>query len=117
LVQDGACPTDPAIDVPGQLRDLAGSDFEARREALDSFFANIFHRGTRYPATVKAVPCLIELAKRKEHLNIAEILCLLNCLAVGYHTSFLHGGFDSQDEGFKKHWKRNASGKKLLRRT
>ena len=44
-----------AGDVPEQLRALADPDPARREWAVEKLFSNIFHQGTRYPASAPAV--------------------------------------------------------------
>ena len=97
-----------AEDVPDQLRDLVSDYEEIRSAALQQCYANIFHQGTRYTASAKAVPCIIELLEN-DRPELANLLTLLVYLGVGYHESFLEVGFDYRE--LKKTWGRNAFGK------
>ncbi len=55
----------PADDVPDQLRVLASTDSDARKEALEELESNIWHQNTIYEATPYALPFLIELVKNQ----------------------------------------------------
>lgn len=72
-----------ADDVPDMIRQLASSDPGERDDALHAAFSNIFHQGTRYEATPKAIPFLIEIAERGD----AEILDLLTHCVAGYFST------------------------------
>ncbi len=50
-----------ARDVPDLLRKLPDPDPEVRRQVMHELYGNLFHQGTRYPATPYAIPFLIEL--------------------------------------------------------
>ena len=50
-----------ADDVPVLLR-RAGSGGDEARAAIGDLYGKVFHQGTVYPATVAAVPFLVELA-------------------------------------------------------
>ncbi|MFJ3306807.1 HEAT repeat domain-containing protein [Streptomyces sp. NPDC086549] len=84
----------PADDVPGQLRALCADDAQARSKALHALYGNIFHQGSRYPASAAAVPFLarmaadVSLPDRNEHLE------LLAALAIGYDEAHLPVGLD-----------------------
>ena len=73
----------PAADVPDLLRDLHSGDPEARAEALDALWGNIWHQGTVYEASAYAVPFLIELLAAPGIQCKAEILGLLRALGTG----------------------------------
>jgi tetratricopeptide (TPR) repeat protein len=72
-----------AADVPAMLRRLASSDPAERDEALHAAYGNIFHQGTRYEATPKAIPFLIAIAERGN----AAILDLLTHCVAGYFST------------------------------
>ncbi len=73
-----------ADDVPGQIRALLHPDPKVRRDVLFTFTRNIFHQGSRYPATVASIPFFVELLKYEGVDDRASILDLLAYLAVGY---------------------------------
>lgn len=50
-----------ASDVPRLIRDLLSTTDGVRNAAAASLFSNIYHQGSVYPATVLALPFLIEL--------------------------------------------------------
>ena len=55
----------PADDVPILLRELQATDPEVYLTAYDAFLSNIYHQGSRYSASVKAVPFLYALLDRQ----------------------------------------------------
>lgn len=73
-----------ADDIPGQIRDLLSDDPEVRQRSLFAFTCNIFHQGSRYPATVAAIPFFMELLSHDDVPDRAGILDLLAYLATGY---------------------------------
>lgn len=73
----------PANDVPEMLRQLASTDPGKRDAALHAAYGNIFHQGTRYEATPKAIPFLIEIAARGD----AAILDLVTHCVAGYFST------------------------------
>ncbi|MPY32917.1 HEAT repeat domain-containing protein [Streptomyces adustus] len=83
-----------ADDVPGQLRDLCAEDVEARRKALHALYGNIFHQGSRYPASAAAVPFLARMAADGSLPDRDEYLQLLAALAIGYDEAHLPVGLD-----------------------
>ncbi|MQS16974.1 HEAT repeat domain-containing protein [Streptomyces kaniharaensis] len=82
----------PASDVPEQLRALCGPDEGGRKQALHSFNGNIFHQGSRYPASAVAVPFLARMAADTTLPERAEVLRLLASLAIGYDNAHLPCG-------------------------
>jgi hypothetical protein len=76
-----------AEDVPELLRALASPEKDAREEAISALYGNIWHQGTVYGATSRAVPFLIELAAHPALPDRELILELLYDVAQG--TSFL----------------------------
>lgn len=75
-----------ATDVPDLLRTLLSADEGQREEAISTLFGNIWHQGTVYPATARAVPFLYELLSNPDVQDKRNIACLLSCIAdgVGY---------------------------------
>lgn len=71
-----------AADVPDQIRTLLSDDPEAVRGVLFTFTCNIYHQGTRYPATIAAIPFLIELLPHVSGETQAGLLDLLAHLAL-----------------------------------
>ncbi len=55
-----------ASDVPALLRDLLSSVSSTRESAARELFTNIWHQGSVYPATVHALPFLIDLLESEE---------------------------------------------------
>lgn len=78
-----------AGDVPDMIRRLASSDESERHEALHAAYGNIFHQGTRYEATPKAIPFLIRLAGRPNGDPAAtqEVLELITHCVAGYFNA------------------------------
>jgi hypothetical protein len=84
----------PAIDVPEQIRNLASHSSDVREKALWQLYGNIFHQGTRYPATAVAVPFLFELLERPDVPDRHKIVYLLVGLALGFEEEMLPKGVD-----------------------
>ncbi|MEW2622415.1 hypothetical protein [Streptomyces sp. NPDC048106] len=82
----------PADDVPALLCALCSPDAEQRHQALDALYGNIFHQGSRYPATAAAVPFLARMAADPALPGRAAHLELLAALAIGYDEAHLPGG-------------------------
>lgn len=72
-----------AEDVPALLADLNSPDQEVRQNAVSELFGNIWHQGTVYPATVKAIPELLALFKSPACADRDSIACLLASIADG----------------------------------
>ncbi|MEU1226095.1 HEAT repeat domain-containing protein [Streptomyces sp. NPDC005828] len=77
-----------AEDVPDQLRSVCGDDEAAREAAFGSLFSNIFHQGTRYSASPRAVPFLARIAVAGPRRARAGTLMLLKCLAVDWYDEY-----------------------------
>jgi hypothetical protein len=84
----------PASDVANQIRALASTDAETRKQALWELCGNIFHQGTRYQATPYAIPFLYELLRTANTPDKHDIIYLLVNLALGYEEAFLPDGLD-----------------------
>lgn len=75
-----------AEDVPGLLRNLLNPDPAVRRETMWTLYGNVFHQGTRYPATPYVVPFLIELCASPDVPVRGELLDFWKSLITSYHT-------------------------------
>ena len=73
----------PAADVPELIMALAAADRQARKNAYWELYGNIFHQGTRYPATAPAIPFLLELLADPSTPDRHELLLLLTHLVTG----------------------------------
>ncbi|MFE2075252.1 hypothetical protein [Streptomyces misionensis] len=82
----------PADDLPGLLSDLCSADERQRHKALHELYGNIFHQGSRYPATAAAVPFLARMAADPALPDRSALLELLAALAIGYDEAHLPGG-------------------------
>ncbi|KAJ7068561.1 hypothetical protein C8F01DRAFT_1118571 [Mycena amicta] len=85
-----------ASDVPDVLRRLASPSItqEDLQSIYYSLYSNIFHQGSRYSASVAAVPFLVALAESPSTVHRDRILRLLVALAVGHPSSLVLSGFD-----------------------
>jgi tetratricopeptide (TPR) repeat protein len=72
-----------ASDVPELLRALADPDRQTRKDAYWELYDNIFHQGTRYPASAPAVPFLLELLADPATPDRHELLMLIAHLVAG----------------------------------
>jgi HEAT repeat protein len=75
-----------AGEAPGLLRGIASPDRDAAAAALDELLNRVAHQGTVYPATVAAVPFLLELAVGAPH-HRHEITWTVGFLADDRETS------------------------------
>lgn len=75
-----------AEDVPAMIRALDSADAEERAAAFHAAYGNIFHQGTRYPATPHAIPFLIELASQPRPKQRDELLALVVHCVAGYFS-------------------------------
>jgi len=75
--------------VPGLIRALAGPNPE-RQEALEALHGNIWHQGTVYEASARAVPFLVELVAQPELEGRADVLGLIAALADGQSYLAVH---------------------------
>jgi hypothetical protein len=87
----------PAVDVPGDLRDLLAPDRATRGAALHRLYGSIFHQGTRWRASRLAVPFLTQLASDATVQDRHTVVELIGHLAVGYHEAWLDHGVDSSE--------------------
>ncbi|MGC4046209.1 MAG: hypothetical protein QM758_20665 [Armatimonas sp.] len=78
--------------MPDLLRNLLSPSSEVREDAFHALYGNIFHQGTRYQATVPAIPFLIRLVASPNTPARAEVLTLLMHLALGYSEEALPYG-------------------------
>jgi hypothetical protein len=75
-----------AEDVPNLLGKLLQSDEKVREDAWYHLYGNVFHQGTRYPATPYVIPFLIEMCASPEILKRGDILSFWGSLITGYFS-------------------------------
>jgi hypothetical protein len=75
-----------AADVPDLLRKLLDPDPKVRRETLWTLYGNVFHQGTRYPATAHVIPFLIEMCASPDVPNRGDLLRYWGSLITGYFS-------------------------------
>lgn len=75
-----------ASDVPELIRSLTDPDPKVRSKTMWTLYGNVFHQGTRFPATPYVVPFLIELCGRPEISNRLELLSFWGSLITGYFS-------------------------------
>ena len=90
-----------AADVPDLLRKLLDPNPAVRSDTISTLYGNVFHQGTRYPATPYVVPFLIELCASPETPARGDLL--------DYWKSLITGYFSVQErplwgDGEKIHW-------------
>ncbi|MEU5885067.1 hypothetical protein [Spirillospora sp. NPDC047279] len=70
-----------AEDVPQALRDVASDDLGVANEASEHLFSSIYHQGTLYTATPKAVPFIVRLATQPRSPRRLGMVSLLAAIA------------------------------------
>jgi len=66
-----------ASDVPNDIRELLSGVEDIREKALSRLFDNIYHQGTRFSATVVAIPFLTDAVLAKRTPQTPKIIGLL----------------------------------------
>ncbi|KAF5710926.1 hypothetical protein FMUND_9277 [Fusarium mundagurra] len=94
----------PADDVPHILRELQSTDPDVYKTALDSCWSNIYHQGTRYSASVAAIPFLYGLLDSPAIKDRETILVLIVSLAIGHPDWAVPNGIDVQE------WEKRIAG-------
>jgi hypothetical protein len=75
-----------AANVPALLRQLLDPDPKVRSEVLWTLYGNVFHQGTRYPATPHVIPFLIEMCASPEVPSRGDLLRYWGSLITGYFS-------------------------------
>jgi hypothetical protein len=75
-----------AADVPALLRKLLDPDPKMRTQVLWTLCGNVFHQGTRYPATPYVIPFLIEMCASPAVPNRGDLLRFWGNLITGYFS-------------------------------
>ena len=75
-----------AADVPDLLRNLLDPDPKVRSEVLSTLYSNVFHQGTRYPATPYVIPFLIEICANPAVPDRGDLLRFWGSLIAGYFS-------------------------------
>jgi HEAT repeat protein len=88
----------PATDIPGLLQLLESDESLDRMDAMHELCGNVFHQGTRYPASAVIIPFLVALAANPAIYDRDSILGLLCHIALGYDHIYLPGGMDIASE-------------------
>ncbi|HAS46119.1 MAG TPA: hypothetical protein DCS93_36900 [Microscillaceae bacterium] len=79
-----------ATDVPQLLMKICVANVEVRKSAWWHLYGNLFHQGTRYPATVLAIPFFIELLDYEGVPDKHKILQYLTHCLLGYPEAYIH---------------------------
>ncbi|KAF5621517.1 uncharacterized protein FTJAE_11238 [Fusarium tjaetaba] len=87
----------PADDVPHILRELQSTNPDVYKTALDSCWSNIYHQGTRYSASVEAIPFLYALLDSPATKDREVILFLIVSLAIGNPDWAVPNGIDIKE--------------------
>jgi hypothetical protein len=72
-----------AEDVPDLIRSIASGDRERREAAWYELYGNLWHQGTVYEASSRAVPFFLEIAAQTDTPDLHEVIVYLACLARG----------------------------------
>lgn len=83
--------------VPHEIMGLLSSDSDDREAALSDLWCGIYHQGTRYEATVPAIPFLFELLTMPELKVRHNVIELLACIAVGFPNDYLPYGLSEKE--------------------
>jgi tetratricopeptide (TPR) repeat protein len=75
-----------AADVPALLRQFLDPDPKIRSETMRTLYSNVFHQGTRYPATPYVIPFLIEMCASAKVPNRGDLLRYWGSLITGYFS-------------------------------
>ena len=86
-----------ASDVPILLKDLTSKDPETRENALWELYGNIYHQGTRYEATIYAIPFIFQIIRAPNSPQKADLIRFTVDLALGYPEAFLPKGPNVED--------------------
>lgn len=73
-----------ADDVPELIEDLLSHDPKVREKTMWTLYGNVFHQGTRYPASAYVVPFLIELCSDADTYGRPQLLDFWKSLICGY---------------------------------
>ncbi|KAL5357000.1 hypothetical protein BJX96DRAFT_143752 [Aspergillus floccosus] len=83
-----------ATDVPADLRALVSPDPKERKAAYYSLQGTIYHQGSRYSASVPAVPYLLAILKQPSTPDRAHLIDYIMHLALGYDNMHLPDGIN-----------------------
>lgn len=83
-----------ADDVPQLLKDLQSTDPEVYKTAFTKCWSNIYHQGSRYSASVEAIPFLYALLDSPATQDRESLLYLITSLAIGHPDWSIPDGID-----------------------
>lgn len=75
-----------AEDVPGLLRQILVDDPKVRERVMFTLYGNVFHQGSRYPATPYVIPFLIEMCADPSVPGRGDLLRFWGSLITGYFS-------------------------------
>ncbi len=75
-----------ASDVPSLIRSLLDQNPKIRSNTMRTLYSNVFHQGSRYPATPYVIPFLIELCESPDVFDRGELLSFWGSLITGYFS-------------------------------
>lgn len=75
-----------ATDVPALLVALREADDEVRARTMRALYGNVYHQGTRYPASAAVVPFVLQLLDAEETPTKEDLLSYLARLVAGPFT-------------------------------
>jgi hypothetical protein len=75
-----------AADVPSLLRELLDPDPEVRGKTLGILYSNVFHQGTRFPASAHVIPFFIEMCASPDVPDRGDLLRYWGSLITGYFS-------------------------------
>jgi hypothetical protein len=81
-----------ASDVPALLSGIGSADKQVRKSAWEQLWGNLFHQGTRYSASVAAVPRIGEFISSKRAPERDQAIYYWLHLAVGYPAAWVETG-------------------------
>ncbi|CVL08310.1 hypothetical protein FPRO06_12737 [Fusarium proliferatum] len=84
----------PADDVPQLLKDLQSTAPEVYKTAFTKCWSNIYHQGSRYSASVEAIPFLYALLDSPATQDRESLLYLITSLAIGHPNWSVPNGID-----------------------
>ncbi|EXK82809.1 hypothetical protein FOQG_12924 [Fusarium oxysporum f. sp. raphani 54005] len=87
----------PADNVPRLLKDLQSTDPKVYKTAFDKCWSNIYHQGSRYSASVEAVPFLYALIDSPATKDHESLLYLIVSLAIDHPDWAIPNGIAIQN--------------------
>lgn len=91
-----------AEDVPALLVRLNSDDKQVREDALGELFGSIWHQGTVYPATARALQELIALFRSPDCKDHESVIMLIASIADGDGFFHVHRRLDSLREDHER---------------